>query len=164
MVLRQFGVGCTSFRGATKGGRGQRGMHTFHGHEEDTGGDFVVGSIRQALEEGPPPLNLTPDLEGRPQSRSSARGCFQRVLLRRHNLPSARRSHTRIILSHITPNKSRSARPHRCGRTYANSFAVVRRESNGIAVSRAPVRQPKSNLAQLYSTKAGFRMRCWACS
>jgi hypothetical protein len=38
-----------SFCGATEGARGQRGMHTFHGHEEDAGGDFDVGSTPHAF-------------------------------------------------------------------------------------------------------------------
>ena len=65
-----------SFRGATFGARGQRGVRTFRGPEEDVGGDFDVGPAPDAQEEGPPPLGLTPDPEGRPQSRGSAGGCF----------------------------------------------------------------------------------------
>ena len=57
-----------SFRGATKGARGQQGMRTFCGHEANAGGDFDVGPAPDAQEEGPPPLGLTPDPEGRPQS------------------------------------------------------------------------------------------------
>ena len=64
-------------------------MRSFHGPEEDAGGDFDVSPVPYALEEGPPPLGLNPDPEGRPQSRSSAGGCFQRHLLRCHTLPQA---------------------------------------------------------------------------
>ena len=57
-----------SFRGATFGARGQHGMRTSHGPEEDLGADFDLGPAPDAQEEGPPPLGLTPDPEGRPQS------------------------------------------------------------------------------------------------
>ena len=65
-----------SFRGATFGARGQHGMRTFRGPEEDVGADFDVGPAPNAQEEGPPPLGLTPGPQGRPQSRGSAGGCF----------------------------------------------------------------------------------------
>ena len=65
-----------SFRGATFGARGQHGMRTSHGPEEDLGADFDLGPAPNAQEEGPPPLGLTPGPQGRPQSRGSAGGCF----------------------------------------------------------------------------------------
>ena len=76
-----------SFRRATFGARGQQGMRTFRGPEEDLDGNFDVGPTPDAQEDDPPRLGLIPDPEGRPQSRSSAGGCFQRHLLRCHNLP-----------------------------------------------------------------------------
>ena len=78
-----------SFHGAALGARGQQGVRTLRGLEEDVGGNFDIGLAPDAQEEDPPPLGLTPDPEGRPQSRSSAGGCFQRHLLRCHNLPQA---------------------------------------------------------------------------
>ena len=78
-----------SFCGATIGARGQPGVRTSLGPEEDVGGEFDVGPAPDAQEDDPPPLGLIPDPEGRPQSRSSAGGCFQRHLLRCHNLPQA---------------------------------------------------------------------------
>ena len=57
-----------SFYGATKGARGQQGMRTFCGHEADGGGDFDVSPAPHDQEEDPPPLGLTLDPEGRPQS------------------------------------------------------------------------------------------------
>jgi hypothetical protein len=65
-----------SFRGATFGARGQHGMRTFRGPEEDVGAEFDVGPAPDAQGEGPPPLGLTPGPQGRPQSRGSAGGCF----------------------------------------------------------------------------------------
>ena len=99
-----------SFRGATtKGARGQRGMHTFHGHEEDAGGHFDVGSTPHGLEEDPPPLGLTPDPEGRPQSEPKLgrwqRVTFQRVLSRRGDLQSAEQSHAHVLWSQRTKQK-----------------------------------------------------------
>jgi hypothetical protein len=48
-----FGITCNSeaivsFRGATFGARGQRGMRTFRGPEEDVGEDFDVGPAPDA--------------------------------------------------------------------------------------------------------------------
>ena len=57
-----------SFRGATFGACGQQGMRTFRGPGQDMDGDFDVAPAPDAPEEGPPPLGLIPDPEGRPQS------------------------------------------------------------------------------------------------
>ena len=130
-----------SFRGATKGARGQQGMRTFCGHEANAGGDFDVGPAPDAQEEGPPPLGLTPDPEGRPQSRSSAGGCFRRHSSRCHNLPSAGRSCARVIRSQQPKQKRICSIISRCAHMQAGML-WFEPQRVGNAVGRAPPDSP----------------------
>ena len=75
-----------------------------------------------------------------------------------------RNNRTRASFGPSTPNKSPCARPHRAGRTFQQLAQWFEAKATGLPSAEHRVRQPESNLAQLCSTRAGFRMRYWACS
>ena len=130
-----------SFRRATFGARGQHGMRTFRGTEEDLDGNFDVGPAPDAQEDDPPPLGLIPDPEGRPQSRSSAGGCFRRHSSRCHNLPSAGRSCARVIRSQQPKQKRICSIISRCAHMQAGML-WFEPQRVGNAVGRAPPDSP----------------------
>jgi hypothetical protein len=145
-----------SFRGATFGACGQQGMRTFRGPGQDMDGDFDVAPAPDAPEEGPPPLGLTPDPEGRPQSRSSAGRCFRRHWSRSHNLPSAGQSCARVIRSHQPKQKRICSTISRCAHMQAGMLWFEPQRVRN-AVGRAALDSPNCHLALLCMTEGRFQ-------
>ena len=136
-------------------------MRTFHGHEEDAGGDFDVGSIPHARRGRSSTAGFDPRPRRAPPEPKLGRWVFPaRSVEASQPAISATVAHA----CHLVPaHQTKSALIVRIDLgAHANSCAVVRSESDEIAVSRVPVRQPESNLAQLCSTRAGFKMRYYS--